>query len=135
MSEDGSKYWVLHCFWISSKSWRHIAFFSEVFGGFLLSGFLPLRPYQVLTLHLANVFLALILAIFVPSVNTMLDFVSAFATPMSTQIYPAVLYLTLFNRDEQRGLVEARQDVEECRPRGLSRSQAFGVRLCSSLGA
>lgn len=32
------------------------------------------------------------LAVFVPSVNTLLDFTTAFTTPMVTQIYPAVLY-------------------------------------------
>lgn len=43
---------------------------------------------------------ALSLSIFVPSVNTLLDFTTAFTTPMVTQIYPAVLYWKVFCRQE-----------------------------------
>jgi hypothetical protein len=41
---------------------------------------------------------ALLLAVFVPSINTLLDITTALLMPMVTQIYPAVLYWRLFCR-------------------------------------
>ena len=52
ISEDFSEdrryhfYWILECFWTSSKSSRKIAFFWEVFGSLYPLGFLPLSRFQ-----------------------------------------------------------------------------------------
>lgn len=43
---------------------------------------------------------AVLLAVFVPSVNTLLDFTTAVTTPMVTQIYPAVLYFKMVRNQE-----------------------------------
>jgi hypothetical protein len=53
---------------------------------------------QYLGYTLPAFLLALFLSIAVPSVNTLLDFTTAFTTPWVTQIYPAVLYWKLFRR-------------------------------------
>ena len=41
---------------------------------------------------------ALVLSTFTPSINTLLDFVTALTTPWVTQIYPAVLYWKVLHR-------------------------------------
>jgi hypothetical protein len=53
---------------------------------------------QYLGYTLPAFLMALFLAIAVPSVNTLLDFTTAFTTPWVTQIYPAVLYWKVFRR-------------------------------------
>ena len=65
---------------------------------------------------------ALFLSTFTPSINTLLDFVTALTTPWVTQIYPAVLYWKVLHR-------RAAENIECGLEEPIKRSEKITVAL------
>ncbi|CAE7571811.1 mtr [Symbiodinium sp. CCMP2592] len=70
---------------------------------------------------------ALLLSTFTPSINTLLDFVTALTTPWVTQIYPAVLYWKVLHR-------RAAENIECGLDNPVKRSEKITVALVFTVG-
>ncbi|CAE7390054.1 PRMT7 [Symbiodinium sp. CCMP2456] len=68
--------------------------------------------------------LALILATFIPSIGTLLDFVTALTTPWVTQIYPALLYWRFLRDSDDR---DAKSGKSSQASRSMMQEKAVGL--------